>query len=173
MMNWCKNIFEAKIKENVVMPGVTAYLGLGSNLGDKRDNLNRATELLRCTTGITVKHTSPFYETSPVGYIDQPDFLNAAVEINTVLDPDRLLEVCQGIEKELKRVNIVRWGPRTIDIDILLYGDLVIRNDRIVLPHPRMHEREFVLRPLNDIAPQAVHPVYNMTVEQLCQRVAG
>lgn len=155
------------------MSGVIAYLGLGSNLGNKMDNLNKGINLLRCTAGIAVKATSPFYHTSPVGYTDQPDFLNAAVEIDTTLNPIGLLDICQCIEKKLKRVDSVRWGPRTIDIDILLYGDCIMRNDRLVLPHPMMHEREFVLKPLNDIAPQAVHPVYNMTVAQLYRGIAG
>lgn len=143
---------------------VTAYIGLGSNLGDREASLNSAVALLGQVNGIEVTAVSSYYNTDPVGYEQQPDFLNAAVEIKTALSADELLQVCMRIEKELRRERIIRWGPRTIDMDILLYGDRIINEEHLIIPHPRMHERNFVLKPLNEIAPKAVHPVYRQTV---------
>lgn len=144
-----------------------AYLALGSNIGDREGYIKKAVELLKAHPQIRVLAVSPLYNTAPVGFIDQPDFLNGAVAVDTVLMPHELLDVCLGIEKRLGRVRTVRWGPRTIDIDLLLYDDLVINDEDLALPHPRMHERAFVLQPLCDIAPDAVHPVYDKTVKQL------
>jgi len=146
---------------------VMAYLGIGTNMGDKKANLDGAVDMLMHTCGIKVKAVSSYYNTAPVGYKDQPDFLNGALGVETILSPYELLKVCQKIEEELKRVRIIRWGPRTIDVDILLYGDLVMNDEDLIIPHPRMHEREFVLMPLKDIAPGAVHPVNKMTVSEL------
>ncbi len=100
---------------------------------------------------------------------DQPDFLNAAAKIVTELKPLELLAVCQSTEQSLKRIRTIRWGPRTIDIDILLYGDLIITSDELTLPHPEMHKREFVLKPLAEIAPEAIHPVNGKTIRQLSE----
>jgi len=146
---------------------VTAYIALGSNLGDREAVLNRAAELLGKTEGIEVTAISSYYNTAPVGYTEQPDFLNAAAEIKTVLTPKELLQICMGIEKELKRERIIRWGPRTIDLDILLYGDRIINEENLIVPHPRMHERSFVLEPLKEIAPYAMHPVNGQTVSEM------
>jgi len=150
---------------------IIAYIGIGSNIGDRKANLEAAVDMLGNTGGIEAKDVSPFYNTAPVGYPDQPDFLNGVVKIETILSPCELLKICQGIEKKLKRVRTVRWGPRTIDLDILLYSDLIMQDEDLVIPHPHIHEREFVLKPLNDIAPQAVHPVYKMTVHELYERL--
>lgn len=151
------------------MPGckVTAYLALGSNLGDREANLNKALQMLSKTVGIEVTNVSAFLNTAPVGYTDQPDFLNAVVEIETILEPYALLAVCNEIEQALKRKRIIHWGPRTIDVDILLFGDLVLEDERLTIPHPRMLEREFVMKPLCEIAPEAVHPVQEKTIGQL------
>jgi 2-amino-4-hydroxy-6-hydroxymethyldihydropteridine diphosphokinase len=146
---------------------VTAYIGLGSNIGDRQENLDRAIELLKNDPDIKVKAISDYINTSPVGYIDQPDFLNAVVELETSLSPHELLKACNNIEQELKRKRIIHWGPRTIDLDILLYGDLITEGEELVIPHPRMHEREFVLKPLNEIAPEALHPVLNRKINEL------
>jgi 2-amino-4-hydroxy-6-hydroxymethyldihydropteridine diphosphokinase len=151
--------------------GRMAYLGIGSNIGDKQANLEGVVKLLRDTPGITVKTVSPFYITAPVGYADQPDFLNGAVALETTLSPDQLLKRCQELEQELKRVRTIRWGPRTIDVDILLYEDLVLDDPNLTVPHPRMLEREFVLKPLNDIAPEALHPIEKISVSKLYQRL--
>lgn len=148
---------------------VTAYIGMGSNIGDREANLSRAVAFLGQVNGVEVTAVSSYYNTAPVGYVQQPDFLNAAAEIKTTLSADELLQVCICIEKELGRERIIRWGPRTIDLDILLYGDRIINEEYLTVPHPRMHERDFVLEPLNEIAPQALHPVYRQTVREMYQ----
>ena len=126
-----------------------AYLSLGSNIGDRLQNLSRAVSLLdRPEEGIHVLDVSPVYETDPVGYKDQDDFLNIVVRIETKLEPLALLAVCQRIESALHRVREIRWGPRTIDVDILTYGDLTMNTQRLTIPHPRMEERGFVQVPL-------------------------
>ncbi len=146
---------------------VIAYIGLGSNIGDREYQLNRALELLKSAEKVEVTIVSSFYNTAPVGYEQQPDFLNAVVEIRTTLSADDLLELCSKIEKELKRERIIRWGPRTIDLDILLFGNSVINEKDLVIPHPRMHERKFVMEPLNEIAPFVMHPVFNKSISEL------
>lgn len=152
---------------------VTAYIGLGSNIGDREEKLNGAFALLKQVNGVEVTSVSSYYNTAPEGYVQQPDFLNAAAEIVTALSAVELLQVCGCIEKELRRERIIRWGPRTIDLDILLYGDLIINEEYLTIPHPRMHERMFVLEPLNEIAPLAVHPVYGQTVHEIYQTLLG
>jgi len=131
----------------------TAFLGLGSNLGDRAALLAQALARLDGTSGIRVVAVSSLYATAPVGVEDQPEFFNAAAEIRTTLTPRELLAACLRVETELGRVRLARWGPRTIDIDILLFGDLRLSEDAITLPHPRMRERAFVLAPLAEIAP--------------------
>ncbi len=148
-----------------------AYIGLGSNLGNREENIRKAVELLEKSPGIRVVKLSPFYETEPVGDIPQGKFINAAAEIYTTLFPPGLLAVCRNIEDALGRVRTVKWGPRTIDLDILLYGEEVIRTSELTIPHPLMHEREFVLRPLSDIAPDAYHPVLGKTAQELLKEL--
>jgi 2-amino-4-hydroxy-6-hydroxymethyldihydropteridine diphosphokinase len=146
---------------------VKAYLGLGTNLGDRRANLDAAIERLRAAPDIAVTALSPVYETAPVGVTDQPNFYNMAVEIETALPPDKLLAAVLGIEREMGRVRTVRWGPRLIDIDILLYGEATIDAEGLTVPHPRMAERAFVLAPLADIAPALMIPGSERTVQEL------
>ncbi len=146
---------------------MTAYIGLGSNMGNREENLDRAIALLDGTGKIRVTAVSSYYNTAPVGYLQQEDFLNAVAEIKTGLTANELLKVCNSIELELKRERIIRWGPRTIDLDILLYGDMIINEEKLTIPHPRMNERKFVLEPLSEIAPRVLHPVYNKTVGEL------
>jgi len=148
---------------------ITAYIGIGSNIEDRKKNLDRAIELLNLANDVEVTTVSSYINTAPVGYTDQPDFLNAAVEVKTTLAAKDLLEICKNIEKELKRERIIRWGPRTIDLDILLYGDLIQNEENLTIPHPRMHEREFVIKPLNEIAPQAFHPVLKQAISDIYQ----
>jgi len=124
---------------------------MGSNLGDKTDNLNRAVALLKENENIKVIQVSSFYETDPVGYLDQDVFVNIAVKVETSLLPLELLDYCQFVEQELKRVRKIRWGPRSIDVDILTYDETMIDEERLTVPHPRMFERAFVLIPLKEI----------------------
>lgn len=131
---------------------VQAYLGLGSNIGDRKQQLLKAIDLIGNIKGIKVTKQSSIYETAPIGYTDQPNFLNLCLEIETELSPQQLLKHCLDIEQQLHRVREIRWGPRTLDIDILLYSDNIIETDNLSIPHPRMKERAFVLIPLNDIA---------------------
>ncbi|MEX2204392.1 MAG: 2-amino-4-hydroxy-6-hydroxymethyldihydropteridine diphosphokinase [Actinomycetota bacterium] len=136
---------------------VSAYLALGSNLGDRLDTLQRAVELLDARPGIDVVRSSRVYETEPVGP-PQPAYLNAVVEVRTDLEPHELLKETQAVEDELGRVRAERWGPRTIDIDVLTFDDRVIDEPGLVVPHPRMHERGFVLVPLGELDPDPMLP---------------
>lgn len=128
------------------------YLSLGTNLGDRENNLKSAIDLLQSKEGIRIKKISPIYETAPVGYVDQPSFLNIAIYAQTILSPIELLQTCQLIENDLGRVRNIRWGPRIIDLDILLFNNDNIESENLIIPHPRMFERAFVLVPLLDIA---------------------
>ncbi len=142
-----------------------AYIGLGSNLGDKKRNCRRAIELL---SGLgRVKNVSSLYCTEPVGYRDQEEFVNAVAQLETDLGPRELLASCHGIEEQFGRARDLRWGPRTMDLDILLYGDRVVGEPDLDIPHPRLAVRRFVLVPLAEIAPQAVHPVLGKTMKHL------
>ncbi len=145
----------------------TVYIGLGSNVGDREEFIEQAVFLLEKNPNITVTRRSTNYETEAEGGGDQPPFINAAVEIKTTLPPLKLLEVTQEIEAALGREREVEWGPRTIDLDILLYDDQILSEDKLQIPHPLMHERLFVLKPLKEIAPHAIHPVLEKTVEAL------
>ncbi|MFC4075499.1 2-amino-4-hydroxy-6-hydroxymethyldihydropteridine diphosphokinase [Salinithrix halophila] len=150
---------------------VTAYIGLGTNLGDRLANLKEALDRLDARQGIEVTRISSIYETDPIGFADQPDFLNMCAELVTDLSPEELLDALLGVEQELFRVRTVRWGPRTIDLDLLLYGEQVFKGDQLTIPHPRMTERAFVLVPLADLAPDAVVPPTGKTVAQLAEEL--
>ena len=137
---------------------VTAYVGLGANIGDPRSQLQAALGELNGLPGTRVTAASSFYRSAPVGYLDQPDFINAVAKLDTSLAPEALLESLQAIEKRHGREHPFPNAPRSLDLDLLLYGDAIISTPRLVLPHPRMHERAFVLKPLAEIAPQAAIP---------------
>lgn len=147
-----------------------AYVGLGSNLGDRAATLREALRRLGEAQGVEVVAASPFVETAPVGGPPgQPKFLNAAARLSVELAPDALLDLLLRLEAELGRERAERWGPRTLDLDLLLYDDLILDTARLTVPHPRMHEREFVLEPLAQIAPAAVHPALGRTVRDLLE----
>jgi 2-amino-4-hydroxy-6-hydroxymethyldihydropteridine diphosphokinase len=143
-----------------------AYLSLGSNLGDRRANIQRALAGLG-TQGVKTIRVSSFYKTEPVGYKAQPWFLNCAAEVETDLMPLQLVQRCRAVERELGRRPGPRGGPRLIDIDILLYESAVVRSAEVTIPHPRMAERRFVLVPLGELATQVRHPVTQQTVADM------
>lgn len=135
-----------------------AYIAMGSNLNDREGLLRQAVEYLRQQPGVQVLRVSGIYETDPVGYTDQPAFLNMAMAVETTLSPIELLHVLFKAEQLLGRVRDIRWGPRTIDLDLLLYGDVTMDDEELTLPHPRMMERAFVLVPLADVIDSS-HPL--------------
>jgi 2-amino-4-hydroxy-6-hydroxymethyldihydropteridine diphosphokinase len=130
-----------------------AYIGLGANIGEREQTLRRAVALLAATDRVDVVRVSELRETDPVGMVDQPRFLNGAVALETTLDPHELLGTLLRIERELGRIRGERWGPRAIDLDLLLYGDDVVDEPGLRVPHPRLHERRFALEPLVDLDP--------------------
>ncbi len=134
------------------------YLGLGSNMGDREQYLLQAIGLLEESKNIKIKNVSSIYETAPIGYLDQGAFLNMAVEIETPLAPLPLLEQTSRIENTLNRKREIHWGPRTIDVDLLLFNQEIIHEEKLTVPHPRMAERAFVLVPLMEIAPELYLP---------------
>jgi 2-amino-4-hydroxy-6-hydroxymethyldihydropteridine diphosphokinase len=129
------------------------FLGLGSNVGDREGNIRAAVARLSTWPGVNVTKVSSLYETTPVGYTDQADFLNMVVIVETSLPPTELLAACLAVEQALGRERKMRWGPRTIDIDVLLYNDVALATPVLTLPHPRLHERCFVVVPLAEVAP--------------------
>ena len=151
---------EPEVSLNIV------FIGVGANLGPVHENFTRALRSMeKCARVLAV---SSLYESDPVGPQDQPKFTNAVIKVETELSPFELLDHLKTIEKEIGRKKTKRWGPRVIDLDIIFYGDLVISTDSLVIPHPRAHERRFVLEPLLEIEPAAWHPVKNMAVKDIC-----
>ena len=144
----------------------TAYIALGSNLGDKEANLRRALKLL-IERGVEIVKTSTFISTEPYGVTDQPQFLNGVCEVRTSLEPLELLHTLLDIEQEMGRVRLRHWGERNIDLDLLLYEDVVMDTPQLKLPHPDMQNRDFVLLPLAEIAPELVHPTLQKTISEL------
>ena len=144
----------------------TAYIALGSNLGDKEANLRRALELL-IERGVEIVKTSTFISTEPYGVTDQPTFLNGVCEVRTSLEPLALLHTLLEIEQEMGRVRLRHWGERNIDLDLLLYEDVVMDTPELKLPHPDMQNRDFVLLPLAEIAPELIHPAIGKSISEL------
>jgi len=133
-----------------------AYIGIGSNLGNREENCKKAIRLM-AESGIAIKKESSMYETEPWGVKDQPKFINMAVEVETDKNPEELLRILKKIEEDIGRIETSKWGPRIIDLDILLYDDIVLDTPDLKIPHPLMFGRDFVLKPLAEIAPDKIH----------------
>ncbi|GAA0609230.1 2-amino-4-hydroxy-6-hydroxymethyldihydropteridine diphosphokinase [Virgibacillus siamensis] len=144
-----------------------AFLGLGTNIEPRQQHLREALHRLHSHEELVIVKQSSIYKTAPVGYTNQADFLNMVIEINTILSPEKLLDVCQSIEHQLGRKRDIRFGPRTIDLDILLYNQENKKSERLIIPHPRMQERAFVLIPLNEIAADMPLSDRHRTVSEL------
>ncbi len=148
-----------------------AFLGLGSNIGDRKANLRTSLSLLEGAE-LRVTKSSSLYHTEPMGEVEQPWFMNAVAEVETILSPEELLHRCQQIEEEMGRQHIIPQGPRVIDLDILLYDQLTLNTAELSIPHPRMHRRRFVLIPLLEIAPDAVHPLLKKSIRELLKDIS-
>ncbi|MDO5787902.1 MAG: 2-amino-4-hydroxy-6-hydroxymethyldihydropteridine diphosphokinase [Fusobacterium sp.] len=147
------------------------YLSLGSNMGDKRENLLEAIKRVGELENTEVVKSSTILETEPFGYIEQDNFLNACLEVKTLLTPQEFLSFILKIELDMGRVREIKWGPRVIDIDILFYDNEIIQEDNLAVPHPWICEREFVLEPLSEIAPNYVHPLERKTIMMLARKL--
>jgi len=150
-----------------------AYIALGSNIPPRFNYLKQAIEAIHELDQVSVINQSAIYETEPVGYKDQNKFLNQVIEVNTSQTALELLELCQSIEDRLGRKRNVRWGPRTIDLDILLYEQEIIEMDQLLVPHPRMTQRAFVLIPLMELAPNLILPIINKTVSEQLESLSN
>ena len=151
----------------------TAHIALGSNIGDREAHLDFAKSELEKAHGCRIRSASSYIETAPYGPTDQDDFLNGCLELETLLPPHELLELLHDIENKAGRERKIHWGPRTLDLDIIFYDDIVISVDSLRIPHAQMHKREFVLAPLGEIAPNKLHPVFMKTVSELLEEAAG
>lgn len=140
------------------------YIAAGSNLGDKEETLKEAIDKIDKRKDCVVTKVSNFYTTDPVGYEDQDKFVNCVFEIDTLQTPSELMDTLLEVEKDFKRERIIRWGPRTLDLDIIFYNDIISYDEHILIPHPRAHERQFVMKPMCDINPYYVHPIYRKRV---------
>lgn len=150
----------------------TAYLSLGSNLGRPKDNCLNAIERLERHAEVRIQAKSPFYLTEPVDYLEQEWFVNGALKIETRLTAHQLLVVTRSIQNELgRKTTSIRFGPRIIDIDIIFFGNQIISVPDLIVPHPRMHKRRFVLKPICDIDPNVVHPLLDETVRDLLEKL--
>lgn len=144
-----------------------AYISVGSNIGNRFDYLKKSIQLLQSTEGVKVNAVSSIYETDPVGYVNQAAFLNIVLELGVLLTPLELLKKCNEIEHELGRIRDIRWGPRTVDLDILLYNEENMKTEKLTIPHPRMMERGFVLVPLVELNPELVEPLTKQSLLKL------
>jgi len=146
------------------------YIGIGSNLGNREKNCLRAIELLE-KRGIPVKKKSSTYETEPWGIKDQPRFINMVIEVETFFEPEELLRILEEVEREVGRGVAFKWGPRIIDLDILLFDNIFLKEDNLEIPHPLMDKRDFVLKPLCEIAPDIIHPLLKVRICDLLKEL--
>ena len=151
--------------------GFICFVGVGSNMDDPAGQSLKAFDHISTTNGVKLLRESSLYRTEPVGSPDQDWFINAVVEIRTVLTPHELLKALQAIEHNMERVRDEKWGPRLIDLDILLYGQEIIQEKDLCIPHPELHKRRFVLEPLCEIAPYVIHPAFGVSIRGLMDRL--
>ena len=151
--------------------GIISFVGIGSNLESPVARCVEATEHVAAIDGCKVLRRSSLYRTEPVGFTDQEWFINAVIEIRTALTAKTLMRELKGIENRMGRHKAVKWGPRIIDLDILLYGQEVLQEDDLIVPHPELHKRRFVLTPLNEIASYVIHPAFGVSVAGLLDRL--
>lgn len=148
-----------------------AYIAFGSNLGDKKAYLDKGISDLNKLDGCNVSKTSSYYVTKPYGNVEQDDFLNGCLCLKTLLCPEELLDALHAIEKSANRDRKVRWGPRTLDLDIIFYDDEILELEELIIPHVEMHKRDFVLKPMLEIAPNKIHPIFKKTVKELAENL--
>ncbi|MGN0163228.1 MAG: 2-amino-4-hydroxy-6-hydroxymethyldihydropteridine diphosphokinase [Candidatus Ornithomonoglobus sp.] len=160
-----------RVAVNICRKRSTAYIGIGSNMGDKKAYLDLAVNSLKENKYCTVKKVSDYIVTKPYGGVEQDDFLNGCIELETILSPHALLDLLHEIENKAGRERKIHWGPRTLDLDILLYDDTVLHDDTLTIPHPEMAKREFVLAPLAEIAPYAYDPITRDYAVNMLERV--
>ena len=151
------------------MPHITAYIGIGSNLGTPEKNCTKAIEKISNTKDIKIISKSSFYQTEPIGGVQQGWFVNSAIGIETDLSPENLLSVLLNLELAMGRIRKEKWGPRLIDLDLLLYGNLALEKKGLTLPHPEIQKRKFVLVPMSEIAENLIHPILKKTIKTLLQ----
>lgn len=155
------------IELTVVRKRVSVYLGVGSNLGDRVEFLDMAIDEIMSDDNIKLVRKSSYIETAPYGVLDQPNFLNGVLQVETIYTPQELLEFCHRVEEKSGRIRERVWGERTLDVDILLYGDEIIFTEHLKIPHPELHMREFVLKSMKEVAPYLIHPVYKKNMLEL------
>jgi len=143
-----------------------AFIGLGSNLGDRKKNIENSVDLLVGTKKANLLKRAAYYETEPIGP-NQPWFINTAIKIETSLSPEALLNRCKEVERRIGRFDTTHWGPRLVDLDLLLFGDRVLSSEKLDIPHPQMETREFVLRPLIELEPELIHPELDIPLKEL------
>jgi 2-amino-4-hydroxy-6-hydroxymethyldihydropteridine diphosphokinase len=147
------------------------YIGLGSNVDDRIQNIRTALDTIQKSRGVKVLRTSSFFQTDPMGFEDQDWFINAAAELQTALLPLQLLDLLQSIEQKMERNTPFKWGPRNIDLDILFFGDRIVEEPDLTIPHPLVEMRRFVLEPLAELAPSGVHPLQKKTFQELLEEL--
>ena len=146
-----------------------SYIGIGSNQGNSIELIKRALDLIDLVPGVKITRVAPLYRTEPIGYTDQPWFYNTVAELEVQVAPFELLDILEDVERKLGRVRTIRWGPRTIDLDILLFGKNIIDEESLRIPHPLMHLRRFVLVPMVELAPDFIHPAINSKICDICK----
>lgn len=162
-----------QVSVNVSRAWHRVFLSIGSNMGDKKMYLNEATGKFLADEKVRDMRVSEYIETEPYGMTEQDAFLNGAIELWTIYSPRQLLDLCHHIEEEAQRVRTIHWGPRTLDVDILFYDDMIYDSENLIIPHVDIENRDFVLRPMNELAPGFVHPLYRKTMQGMLQELAA